>query len=59
MTKLFYRGYELRTEAKAVKEIRHEDLVYRGTHYDPAIRRAANENNETASKLFYRGAAAA
>mgnify|MGYP001357351207 FL=1 len=59
MTKLMYRGYEVRTKDAAKKDVRHEDLIYRGSHYDPADRRVANENKTSSARLVYRGVAAA
>lgn len=57
MTKLFYRGHEVKAANDNVKTERHDDLVYRGTHYDPADRKPANAGLHT-SKLIYRGNAA-
>lgn len=60
MSKLFYRGFEVRAaNDNAVKAERHEDLVYRGSHYDPANLRNAGKASESHAKLVYRGARAA
>tara|TARA_Y100000052_G_scaffold22006_1_gene22415 strand:+ start:15336 stop:15509 length:174 start_codon:yes stop_codon:yes gene_type:complete len=57
MTKLFYRGFEVRPANDNVKTERHDDLVYRGTHYDKAVRKPAN-TDQRPSKMIYRGNAA-
>ena len=58
MTKLMYRGYEVRAaNDNTPKSAVHEDLVYRGTHHDPKVSRGVK--TKTNSKQAYRGATAA
>lgn len=56
MTKMMYRGHEVNAandNGKAGKST--NDLVYRGSHFNPNEKVAKSDAHARTSRLFYRG----